>query len=65
MERPLTVQEAAALLGYHPDHVRRLIRSGIVNGERVGIGWLIPLQEVERIKAMQGKGGRLPKVRKQ
>ena len=62
MDRPLTVREAAELLGYHPDHVRRLLRAGTVQGERVGPVWLIPRQEVERVKAMQGPGGRLPRA---
>ena len=61
MKRPLTVQEAAKQLEYHPDHLRRLLRAGKVHGERIGQVWLIDLQEVERIKALQGPGGRLPK----
>ena len=65
MERPLTVKEAAEVLGYHPDHVRRMLRAGTVQGERVGPLWLIDRQEMERIKSLQGPGGRLPKVSKQ
>ena len=61
MDRPLTVPEAAEKLNYHPDHLGRLLRAGRVEGERVGGRWLISRQEVERIKAMQGPGGRLPK----
>lgn len=64
MDRPLTVKEAAKQLGYHPDHVRRLIRAGTLKAERAGLVWLIPLSEVDRIKALQGKGGRLPKSKK-
>lgn len=65
MERPLTVPEAAELLNYHPDHLGRLLRAGKVKGERVGGRWLISRQEVERVKALQGPGGRLPKEPKQ
>ena len=61
MERPLTTQEAADRLGYHPNHLRRLLRTGKVKGERIGQVWLIDRQEVERIKALQGPGGRLPR----
>lgn len=61
MDRPLTVPEAARELGYHPDHLGRLLRAGKVNGEQAGGRWLISRQEVERIKALQGPGGRLPK----
>jgi excisionase family DNA binding protein len=65
MERPLTVQEAAEMLEYHPDHLRRLLRAGRAKGERIGQVWLIDRQEVARIKALQGPGGRLPKEPKQ
>jgi excisionase family DNA binding protein len=65
MDRPLTVQEAAEQLGYHPDHLRRLLRTGRVKGERIGQVWLIDHQEADRIKALQGPGGRLPKEPKQ
>jgi excisionase family DNA binding protein len=52
MERPFTVQEAAEQLDYHPDHLRQLLRTGRVKGERIGQVWLIDPQEVERIKAL-------------
>ena len=65
MDRPLTVPEAAEILRYHPDHLGRLLRTGTVKGERVGGRWMIERAEVERIKALQGPGGRLPKVPKQ
>ena len=65
MDRPLTVKEAAERLGYHPDHTRRLIRAGTIEAERAGLVWLIPLSEVDRIKGLQGPGGRLPKEPKQ
>ena len=65
MDRPLTVPEAAEILNYHPNHLSRLLREGRVQGERVGGRWMITHQEVERIKALQGPGGRLPKEPKQ
>ena len=61
MDRPLTVPEAAELLNYNPGHLGRLLREGRVQGEQVGGRWMITHQEVERIKSMQGPGGRLPK----
>lgn len=60
MDKPLTVKEAAKELGYHPDHVRRLIRAGKLRAERFGPVLAISRQEVERIKALQGPSGRLP-----
>ena len=61
MEEPLTVKEAAERLGYHPNHVRRLLRTGMVKGKRFSGVWMVDRAEVERVKALQGKGGRLPK----
>ena len=61
MDRPLTVPEAAQRLGYHPDHMRRLITEGRVKAEKVAWRWLIPVSEVERVKAAQSSGGQLPK----
>jgi len=60
MDRSLTATEAAAELGYHVDHLYRLLNSGKVRGERVGHIWLISRQEVERVQALQGKRGWLP-----
>ena len=65
MAKPLTVKEAANELGYHPDHLRRILRKGIVKGETFSGVWMIDRQEVERIKSLQGPGGRLPKAHKQ
>jgi hypothetical protein len=65
MERPLTAQEAADRMGYHVNHLRRLLRVGAVKGERFNQVWMIDPAEVERVKALQGPGGRLPKEPKQ
>jgi hypothetical protein len=65
MTRPLTVKEAAGQMGYHPDHLRRLLRKGTVKGESFSGVWMIDPAEVEGVKGLQGKGGRLPKVPKQ
>lgn len=37
----ITTQEAAKVSGYHPDHLRRLIRAGDIEGRKVSIVWLI------------------------
>jgi excisionase family DNA binding protein len=62
MGEPLTVKQAAAELGYHPHHVYRLLRKGMMKGRQFGTTWMVDPAEVERIKALQGPGGRLPKV---
>ncbi len=41
-ERLLTVKEAASLLGLCVDSVRRHLRSGKLQGVRVGGGWRVP-----------------------
>ena len=61
VDKPLTTQEAAAELGYSVRHLYRLLDDGTIQGERFGHVWMIDRQEVERIKALQGPGGRLPK----
>lgn len=37
----ITTQEAAQLSGYHPDHLRRLIRGGLVKARKFGIVWQV------------------------
>ncbi len=55
----LTAQEAANELGYHVNHVYRLLRLGAMHGELVhGRVWLIDRAEVEHIKAQQNEHGR-------
>ena len=52
-----TVREAAEALGYHPDHVRRLLRAGVIQGEKLaGFLWLISQEEIERVKREQENG---------
>jgi excisionase family DNA binding protein len=65
MQGPLTAKEAADALGYHIDHLYRLLKSGVVKAKQFNRVWMIDRQEVERIKALQGKGGRLPKTKRE
>lgn len=39
----LTVQQVAQALGFHPEHVRRLLRGGALAGERVGRDYQVAL----------------------
>ena len=53
----LTVKQAAKELGYHPDHVRRLIRANVIKAEKLsGLIWLIDREEINRIKREQQNG---------
>jgi len=58
MSDKLTVQEAARVLGYHPNHVYRLLHEGVIKGEQFSRVWMIDRREVERIKAQQDEHGR-------
>jgi excisionase family DNA binding protein len=37
----MTTQEAAQELGYHIDHVRRMLREGDLQGQKVGNMWFV------------------------
>lgn len=57
MDQKLTVKQAAEVLSYHPDHVRRLLRAGVIEGQKAGdLVWLIDQAEVNRIKREQQNG---------
>jgi excisionase family DNA binding protein len=59
MDTWLTVVQAAKLLGYHPNHLRRLLRSGAVSGRKQRNGhWAIHRREVERVMDLQTERGR-------
>ena len=56
----LTAREAARELGYHVNHLYRLLAAGTVRGERFsGRVWAIRREEVTRIKKLQDENGRL------
>ena len=59
-EEMLTAQGAADRLGYHINHVYRLLRYGIIHGTQWNRAWMISRSEVNRIKAMQNDAGKLP-----
>ena len=58
MSEMLTAQEAADALGYHINHVYRLLRSGVIKAEQFNRVWLIPRSEVQRIREAQSERGR-------
>ena len=37
----ITTTEAAELSGYHPEHLRRLIREGTIKSRKFGIVWQV------------------------
>ena len=53
----LTVKQAAKELGYHPGHIRRLIKAETIKAEKLsGLIWLIDREEINRIKREQQNG---------
>ena len=60
MSEPLTAKQAAGELRNHIKHLYRLLNAGTVKGRLFGKMWMIDVEEVERIKSLQGQGGRLP-----
>lgn len=56
----LTVIEAADLAGYHPNHIRRLIRSGEIKARKWGqLAWMVGRESlVSYLKLSESRGGR-------
>jgi len=40
-ENWITTEQAAELSGYHPEHVRELLKAGNVKGQKFGQVWMI------------------------
>ena len=55
----ISAQEAAERLGYHKNHVYRLLREGKLAGKRFGGGWVISAESVELVRARQSDSGRV------
>jgi excisionase family DNA binding protein len=55
----LSTSEAAKLSGYHPDHIRRLIRSGEVAGRKWGNAWMVDKESLlNHVQKMNAQGER-------
>ena len=57
----LSAKETAQALGYHKDHIYRLLNDGTIKGRRVSGVWLISRREVERVKRLKERDGKLYK----
>ena len=59
MDDWLTVDQAAGLLGFHPNYLRRLLRRGLVIGrKRRNRHWAIARREVPSVQMLQTERGR-------
>ncbi len=53
----LTTEQAADLSGYHPDHVRCLLKAGDIQGRKWGQAWQVNrVSLLEYINDMKTKG---------
>ena len=50
----ITTEESSRLTGYDPQHIRRLLRSGKVKGQKFGRTWMIDKQSL--LAYLQGEG---------
>lgn len=60
----LTTTEAAEMAGYHPDHIRRLIRAGEITARKWGAAWMVDrhslLEYLNRIETQGQRRGPKP-----
>ncbi len=62
----ITTEEAARILNYHVEHVRKLMREGGLKGEKMGTAWLVLKESVESyIKDTEGLNKFDPRRRRQ
>jgi excisionase family DNA binding protein len=55
----ITTSEAARLSGYHPDHIRRLIRARIIKGQKWGQQWQVSRNSLlAHLRSMEQLGER-------
>ena len=54
----ITTTEAVTLSGYHVDHIRRLLKSGEVNGQKWGREWQVSRSSSARPHTQSRKVGR-------
>ena len=59
MNDRMTAQEAADYLGYHINHVYRLLKEGKLRGEQFNRVWILSRREVVRLKGQQDEHGRV------
>ena len=61
MENWISVSEASELSGYHPEHIRRLIRQGKINAKKFSIVWMVDrdslLAYIDKPKKVENKKG--------
>lgn len=51
-EEWITVTEAAEISGYHPEHIRRLIREGMIHARKFGPLWQVSYPSLMEYQAL-------------
>lgn len=54
----ITTTDASKLSGYHPDHIRRLIRGSRINAQKFGIVWQVSKSSLLEYITLQEKIGK-------
>lgn len=49
----VTSFEAAQILGFTPDHVRRMIQKGRIKATKLGHSWLIRRHDLSKVKRLR------------
>jgi excisionase family DNA binding protein len=62
MSEWISVKEAAKYTGYTPAHVRLLLRTGAVKGQRFGRDWFTTINALDDYLATNPRPGPTPKV---
>lgn len=61
MSEWISMKEAAEYTGYTPRHIRRLLRDGLVKGQRLGRDWFTTKQALDEYLATNPRPGPEPK----
>jgi hypothetical protein len=54
-EEWLSVNDAVKLSGYHPEHIRRLVRQGAITAKKFSIVWMISREALLAYMKSQAK----------
>ena len=57
----ISVAEAAKRYPLSPEHLRRLVRTGVVKGQRFGQSWAIDERSLQSYISKERRPGRKPK----
>ena len=58
----ITLIEAAKITGYTTSHLRRLLRTGKLEGVKFGRDWFVTIEAIEKYKATNPRPGAKPKT---